>query len=56
MLIQVGLRIGMITGAGSKWETLGENYKGKVKIQERLLLDPDFKTMYRESMLKILTV
>jgi len=55
-LIATGQRIGLISGSGSSWECLGENYKGKSKITERILLDPDFKTMYQEALLKVLTV
>ena len=53
-LVEVGKKLGLITGAGSSWECLGEKYRGASKVTERLLTDPDFSAVYRNAVQEIL--
>lgn len=54
MLTEAGKKLGLITGAGSSWECLGEKYRGASKVTERLLKDPEFATVLREAVKSIL--
>lgn len=54
-LTDTGARVGLVTGSGSSWECLGEKYRGKSKVTERLLKDREFKLQYQEALLKVLT-
>jgi len=54
-LIETGARVGLITGSGSAWECLGEKYRGKSKVTERLMKEREFKLQYQEALLRVLT-
>lgn len=54
MLVDVAQKLGLITGAGSSWDCFGENYRGKSKIVERVLTDPEYSAVFREAVRQVL--
>lgn len=45
-------RFGIVTGAGASWKCLGEQFRKKTEIEERLLKDPVFKRTVADQLLK----
>jgi recombination protein RecA len=46
-------RFGIVTGAGASWKCLGEQFRKKTEIEERLLKDPVFKRQIADQLLKL---
>lgn len=54
-MVTMGEKLGLVEGSGSSWKALGEKFKGKSKIVQRLLEDPEFYTkMYAALMANLL--
>ena len=53
-MVSMGEKIGLVEGSGSSWSALGEKYKGKSKITQRLLEDPEFYAKMYAALMTIL--
>jgi hypothetical protein len=46
--------LGLITGAGSSWKCLGEQFSAKSLIEKRMFTDPAFGHKLREETMRVL--
>ena len=53
-MVDLAHKFGLVEGHGNSWTCLGEKYAGKSMVERRLLTDPPYKAMFRQTLMKIL--
>lgn len=51
VIVNLAQRVGMITGAGASWETMGQKFNSKSLIQKELLTNPAFSQSFRKALM-----
>lgn len=54
VLVDLGVQAGLITGAGPSWTCLGESYRGKSIIEDKILTDPSLRQRVYQSILDVM--
>jgi recombination protein RecA len=54
LLIDLGVRAGLIEGSGSSWDCMGINYRGKSAIELKAMQDPALAAALRAAVLQVM--
>jgi len=55
-IVNMGQKFGLIEGHGNSWTCLGEKFGGKSLIERKLLIDPAYKKVVKDALMKVLLV
>lgn len=54
-MVEQAIKIGLVEKEGNGWTCLGEKYKSKSLIAQKLMTDPEFKKLFGDALLRVLT-